>query len=92
MDDELQELRTRIEDAEQILVGLGESFQYDWNALLRNDRYREIEQEIGNKEQHVWIVPFLQRMMLQKREERWEKAYRILGNLLKDKNYFIVSL
>ena len=88
----LQELRTRIKDAELVLVGLGEGFQYDWGTLLRDDRYREIEQEIENEEKYVWIVPFLQRMMLQKREERWEKAYRILGDLLRDKNYFIVSL
>lgn len=92
MDAGLQELRARIEDSELVLVGLGENFQYDWGALLRDDRYREIEQEIRNEEKYVWIVPFLQRMMLQKREERWETAYRILGNLLKDKNYFIVSL
>ena len=92
MDAGLQELRTRIKDAELVLVGLGEGFQYDWRDLLQDDRYREIEQEIENKEKHVWIVPFLQRMMLQKQEERWKKAYRILEDLLKDKNYFVVSL
>ena len=92
MDAGLQELRAKIKDAELVLVGLGEGFQYDWGALLRDDRYREIEQEIENKEKHVWIVPFLQRMMLQKQEERWAKAYRVLGDLLKDKNYFVVSL
>ena len=92
MDAGLQELRAKIKDAELVLVGLGEGFQYDWGALLRDDRYREIEQEIENKEKHVWIVHFLQRMMLQKQEERWAKAYRVLGDLLKDKNYFVVSL
>ncbi len=89
----LQELRTRIEDAELVLVGLGEGFQYDWGALLGDDRYREIGQEIGNEEKYVWIVPFLQRMiMLQEREKRWDEAYRILAELLEDKNYFVVSL
>lgn len=89
----MQELRTRIKDAELVLVGLGEAFQYDWGALLRDDRYREIEQEIENEEKYVWIVPFLQRMlMLQEREKRWDEAYGILAELLADKNYFVVSL
>ena len=93
MDAGLQELRTRREDAELVLVGLGEGFQYDWGALLRDDRYREIEQEIGNEEKYVWIVPFLQRMMmLQEREKRWDEAYKILVELIEDKNYFVVSL
>lgn len=88
----MQELKKRIEDAELVLVGLGEGFQYDWGALLRDERYREIEQEIGNEEKYVWLVPFLQRMILQEREERWDEAYRVLGELLRDKNYFVVSL
>ena len=33
----LQELRTRIKDAELVLVGLGEGFQYDWGAREMND-------------------------------------------------------
>lgn len=93
MDAGLRELKTRIKDAELILVGLGEGFQYDWGALLLDDRYREIEQEIGSEEKYVWIIPFLQRMiLLQEREKRWDEAYRILAELLADKNYFVVSL
>lgn len=93
MDDKVQELRDRLRDAELVLVGLGEEFQYDWNALLRDARFQEIERETGSDERYVWIVPFLQKMILQKgREERWDRAYRALRELLAGKNYFIVSL
>lgn len=93
MDVGLQELRERVQDADLVLVGLGEGFQYDWDALQQDDRYREIEREIGDEERYVWIVPFLQRMVLLRgRVERWDKAYRALETLLKDKNYFVVSL
>lgn len=89
----MQELRKRIEDAELVLVGLGEAFQYDWSVLLQDDRYREIGQEIGDDESHVWIVPFLQKMILRRGcEERWKRAYRALRELLENKNYFVVSL
>ncbi len=93
MDARLQELRERIRDAEMVLVGLGEEFQYDWNALLQDARYREIECETGDDKRYVWIVPFLQKMILRRGwDERWARAYRSLKELLADKNYFVVSL
>ncbi|MCM1235392.1 MAG: hypothetical protein NC489_35275 [Ruminococcus flavefaciens] len=89
----MQEIREKLEDAELVLVGLGEAFQYDWGVLLRDDRYREIEQEIGDDGKYDWIIPFLQKMILRRGcEERWERAYQVLGAMLRDKNYFVVSL
>ncbi len=93
MDMQLQEMREKIRDAELVLVGLGEGFQYAWGALVQDERYREIEREISGRDQYVWIVPFLQRMILRRvREERWDRAYHALNVLLADKNYFVVSL
>lgn len=93
MEAKLQELRERVRDAELVLVGLGEEFQYDWDVLLRDARYQEIEREIGDDERYVWIITFLQKMVLRRgREEKWDRAYRGLQVLLADKNYFIVSL
>ena len=74
-------------------MGLGEAFQYDWNALLQDIRYQEIAQEIGDDGNHVWIVPFLQKMILRRGcEGKWSNAYQALRTLLQDKNYFVVSL
>lgn len=93
MDSRMSELIERVQDAELVLVGLGEAFQYDWNLLVQDARYQEIECEIGGNEKYIWIIPFLQKMILQKvREEKWNAAYVGLENILKDKNYFIVSL
>lgn len=91
--DKLQELYARIRDAELVLVGLGEEFQYDWNALSDDIRYREIEAEIGGRDEYIWIVPFLQKMILcQSQEDKWHQAYNNLKKLLITKNYFIISL
>lgn len=82
-----------LQDAEMVLVGIGEAMQYDWNALTEDDRYLEIEKEIGNDKERVWIIPFLQKMILQQyRDSRWDRAYRKLKDILADKNYFIISL
>lgn len=87
------ELKEKIQDAELVLVGIGEACQYDWNVLLQDSRYREIEEETEGDDRYVWIAPFLQKMILRRgREERWDRAYRMLGKILKGKNYFIVSL
>ena len=32
MNDRMQEIREKVQDAELVLIGLGEDFQYDWRA------------------------------------------------------------
>lgn len=92
-DSRLLGLYERVQDAELILVGLGEAFQYDWNALTGDERYREIEEEIGDDGERVWIIPFLQKMILrQYRDDRWDRAYKNLKNMLAEKDFFIISL
>lgn len=89
----LRDLEEQMQEAELILIGLGEAFQYDWNALTEDERYREIEEEIGSDEERVWIIPFLQKMILrQSRDDRWDHAYSNLARMLTGKNYFIISL
>lgn len=92
-DSELKTLNEKIDDAEVILVGLGEKMQYDWNALTEDRRYQEIEKEIRDREEYIWIVPFLQKMILEQlRQDKWERAYENLSRLIAGKNYFVVSL
>ncbi len=93
MDIKWVELRKKIQEAELVLVGIGEECQYDWSALLQDGRYQEIEKETEGDERYAWIVPFLQKMILQRgRDERWDRAYQTLREMLFGKNYFIVSL
>ncbi|MDE6883259.1 MAG: hypothetical protein K2P48_09110 [Lachnospiraceae bacterium] len=93
MKDGRELLFDNINKAEKVLVGLGEEFQFDWSTLLEDCRYQEIEKEIGGREEYIWIVPFLQKMVLAgNKQNKWKTAYDNLGELLKDKDYFIVSL
>ena len=89
----LRELHERVQDAELVLVGLGEDFQYDWKALTGDERFREIEAEIGDNKERIWVIPFLQKMILRQSQDcRWKRAYRNLEAVLKGTNYFIISL
>lgn len=79
-------------EADLVLVGIGEEFQFDWDILQQDKRYQEIELEINEKEEHIWIIPFLQKMMIEKKADiKLNKAYDNLKKLLADKNYFIIS-
>lgn len=61
MEHMLSELFVKCKEADMILVGIGEEFQYDWNFLIQNERYQEIEKEIDGREEYRWIVPFCRR-------------------------------
>lgn len=93
----LSEIAAKCNDADMVLIGIGEEFQYDWNNLLQKERYQEIEKEVerkeknGEKEYH-WIVPFIQKMALEKyTDEKLDAAYQNLQKLIEGKNYFILS-
>lgn len=93
MDHIMSELCARCDDADMVLVGIGEEFQYDWDALIQNERYQEIEEEINEREEYRWIIPFLQKLFLEKYpDEQLDKAYRNLKAIIDGKNYFILSI
>ncbi len=89
----MRELTERVQDAELVLVGLGEVFQYDWSMLVQDARYQEIEKEIGENEEYIWMIPFLQKLAMRNgRAEKWDTAYAALKSIVGDKNYFVISL
>ncbi|MCI8775322.1 MAG: hypothetical protein HFI50_15640 [Lachnospiraceae bacterium] len=94
----LSDIAAKCDEADMVLVGIGEEFQYDWDILLRNERYQEIEKEIEQKEkkereEYRWIVPFIQKMALEKYPDlRLREAYRNLQKIIEGKNYFILSI
>lgn len=86
------EIEEQCREADLILVGIGDEFQFDWDLLQNDERYQEIEKEIAGREEYMWIVPFLQKIWIAKQADRKLKdAYGYLKQLLSDKNYFIIS-
>ncbi|MCM1174699.1 MAG: hypothetical protein NC341_06565 [Blautia sp.] len=98
MEHTLLEIAGKCDEADMILIGIGEEFQYDWDILLQNERYQEIEKEIERKEkkekkEYRWVVPFIQKMALEEYPDRkLREAYQNLRKIVEDKNYFILSI
>lgn len=92
MEQVFSELVKRCGDADLILVGIGEKFQFDWDILQQDKRYQEIEKEIDAREEYMWIVPFLQKMWIEKKADvQLNMAYDVLHKIISDKNYFLIS-
>lgn len=89
------EVQQRCGESDMVLVGIGETFQYDWDILQQNTRFQEIENEIAGKEkaeEYQWIIPFIQKMMLEQcPDEILVKAYSNLKDMIGGCNYFVIS-
>jgi len=86
-------LTEKIKEAEFVLVGIGEEMQVKLRDLKEIDNFREKLSVLEENKEKEWVIPFLIRYYLkEKYHPNLVKAYQNLESLLKDKNYFIVSL
>lgn len=98
MEEDYVKIEKACEEADLILVGIGEKFQYDWDILQKQERFMQIEAEINAmgpsaRETYKWIIPFLQKMALDiYPDERLLNACCNLTQLISDRNYFIISM
>ena len=82
-------IKEKIDNAQLVLVGIGEEF--DGRCFLQKiPRYICIEEELKATPQLIWILPYVQYFFL-KDNERLLHAFRALNELLKNKNYFLVT-
>lgn len=80
----------KIEDADMVLVGIGEEFDCI-KLLKRNEEYREKSQLLEAKEKK-WLLPLLNQQYLpEEAQNNVKKALEKLAEILKDKNYFVVT-
>lgn len=84
----LEELKQILEDADMVLVGIGEDFEQK-QFLQANEEYCSICGKIA--ESHTeWAMPYVNRRFL-KENKRLKRAYKTLETLLSGKNYFILT-
>lgn len=92
MEHTFAEIYEKCKDADMVLIGIGEEFQYNWDILLQNPRYQEIEKEIEENDGYRWIVPYVQKMALELyTDKKLDEAYKALRKLVDGKNYFIIT-
>lgn len=90
--DKTQILKEKIADAELVLIGIGEEFNEDFHKIGQHPHLMKGLEEIDLNENLAWTVPFIEKAYLEEEKEaETVQAYRNLYELVKDKNYFIVT-
>ena len=90
--DKTQILKEKIADAELVLIGIGEEFNENFSKIGKYPHLMKGLEEIDSDESIAWAVPFLEKAYLEKEKEgETVQAYKNLYELVKDKNYFIVT-
>lgn len=90
---EKQKLLTqKLEEAEVVLVGIGEEFNEGFEDIAKFPELMSALEEVDTNPTLEWTVPFLEKCFIKRHNEgRIIDAYRVLYELIKDKDYFIVT-
>jgi len=88
MENYLELLKQKVDEAEMVLVGIGEDFGSTQKQIFASETYKR--QAVRIPEEKQWMLPFVYAKTME--ESGCEQAYINLGKLLEKKNYFIVSL
>lgn len=82
----------KIQDAELILVGIGEDFGDSLEKMKDIPEMAAYMEKIAEREDLQWLLPHVEAVYVKKyRDKRKTAAYKVLGQLLENKNYFILS-
>lgn len=83
----LEYVAEKIKEADLVLIGLGEELDLV-KSIRKEEKYRKIADAVEKK----WLLPFVEKLMLEDEGEEKLKIYRMLAEALKEKNYFVVSV
>lgn len=87
-----EQLIEAIKDAEYVLVGIGEEFNENFTQIGLHEDLMKLLHTIDEKESLNWAVPFMEKAYLEEQKVNENlQAYQKLYELIKDKNYFIVT-
>lgn len=82
-----------VKDAEMVLVGIGEEFGIEAGSLEDSREYAVFMEMTGGQSRFQWMLPFVEEIFRKdNKDHRVTAAYDVLGKLLQEKNYFIISV
>jgi len=88
-----EEILQKLEDAQLILIGLGKEWEFSFDNMKLDPFYAALlEQAEGERDGDVIRQYIRLHYIKHHPEERKTSAYKYLSEILKGKNYFIVSL
>lgn len=83
----MEDVVKKIKESDMVLVGLGEELDL-LKEIRKCDEYKEIE----NRTENSWILPFVERLILEDKKEEKTEIYKMLAKPLEGKNYFVISI
>lgn len=87
-----EELIEKVKDAECVLIGIGEEFHENFTQIAQHEDLMELLKKIDGDESLGWTIPFMEKLYIEEQKDSETlQAYRNLYELVKDKNYFIVT-
>lgn len=91
--DNKQILTDAVKEADLVLIGIGEEWGVTFDDMLKAPDFSKNFVKLGTDEQRNTFVPVLQREYLKEiRDPQLKIAYSNLLELVKDKNYFLISM
>ena len=89
----IEELKEKISDAELVLVGIGEEFEIRREEMTGNKTYARAFADCENKKDYI---PFIEKRFYEECRDgavlKRKESYCKLAELLKGKNYFVITL
>ena len=93
MDDRTKEILQKIEEAEYVLVGLGQEFDME-NLLQANPEYGKVREQL-QENNALWFLPYVEEQLREQKfpkiEEEIRQGLNNLASVLEKKSYFVVS-
>lgn len=88
-----ERLTVSINEADLVLIGIGEEWGISFDKMIEEPTFAVNFQKLRTEQIKEYAVPYLQREYLKTCHlENLKRAYRNLYSLVKDKDYFIVSM
>lgn len=82
-------LTAALGQTKKVLIGLGEEWAYNYKNISNDIVYKSLlEQAVDDK---AWLVPYIQYHYMKNHEDPRKEAFNKLFDLIKDKDYFMVS-
>lgn len=87
------ELLEKIADSQMILIGIGKEMEEDYQGMKEDDFYRPLLVRAQEEKDSAALIQYLRCHYVRRHpNQRIMESYEKLSDILKDKNYFIVSL
>lgn len=88
----VEQLKEKIQDADFVLIGIGEEFNETFEKIGEHPVLMKGLGEIDKNSELDWAVPFLEKQYLnEQKNNQAVQALKKLFELVKDKNYFVVT-